>query len=160
MKRKDRKVRRQRAKTTHGYGSMKKNRGAGNRGGRGMAGTGKRGDAKKPSINPATYFGSKGFRRLRTMPEDKTITLATLERSLDTMEKNKKVENKGGTYEVNLTKLGYDKLLGTGKANFKLNITVKKATDSSIKKIEAAGGKVVLSNVPKEEPKASEAVSA
>ena len=32
---------RQRAGTTHGYGSMKKNRGAGNREGRGNAGAGK-----------------------------------------------------------------------------------------------------------------------
>ena len=41
---------RMRAKTTHGYGSMKKNRGAGNRGGRGMAGSGKRADQIKPTI--------------------------------------------------------------------------------------------------------------
>ena len=38
---------RQSAGTTHGCGSMKKRRGAGNRGGRGNAGSGKRGDAKK-----------------------------------------------------------------------------------------------------------------
>ena len=39
-----------RAKTTHGYGSMKKNRGAGNRGGRGMAGSGKRADQKNEMV--------------------------------------------------------------------------------------------------------------
>src|SRR3989344_760533 len=38
-----------RAHTTHGKGSMKKRRGAGNRGGRGRAGSGKRADQKKPS---------------------------------------------------------------------------------------------------------------
>ena len=41
---------RMRGGTTHGYGSMKKNRGAGNRGGRGNAGSGKRADSKKPKI--------------------------------------------------------------------------------------------------------------
>ena len=41
---------RQRGSKTHGCGSMKKRRGAGHRGGRGAAGSGKRGDCKKPSI--------------------------------------------------------------------------------------------------------------
>ena len=41
---------RMRAHTTHGWGSMKKRRGAGNRGGRGMAGTGKRAAQKKQTI--------------------------------------------------------------------------------------------------------------
>ncbi len=38
---------RQRGTKTHGYGSMKKHRGAGHRGGRGNAGSGKRGDKKR-----------------------------------------------------------------------------------------------------------------
>ena len=59
---KRKKATRFRAKTTHGYGSMKKNRGAGNRGGRGMAGSGKRADQKKPTILKLygnEYFGKK-----------------------------------------------------------------------------------------------------
>ena len=36
-----------RGSKTHGCGSMKKRRGAGHRGGRGAAGSGKRGDTKK-----------------------------------------------------------------------------------------------------------------
>ena len=55
---------RQRAGTTHGYGSMKKHRGAGHRGGRGASGTGKRADSKKPSIWKQTdYFGKHGFKK-------------------------------------------------------------------------------------------------
>ena len=50
-----------RGSKTHGCGSMKKRRGAGHRGGRGAAGSGKRGDAKKPSIWGGTYFGKHGF---------------------------------------------------------------------------------------------------
>ena len=48
-----------RGSKTHGCGSMKKRRGAGHRGGRGAAGSGKRGDAKKPSIWNEKYFGSQ-----------------------------------------------------------------------------------------------------
>ena len=42
---------------------MKKRRGAGNRGGRGMAGSGKRADQKKPTILKlygSSYFGKRG----------------------------------------------------------------------------------------------------
>jgi len=38
------------AKTTHGYGAKKKHRGSGNKGGKGMAGSGKRADQKKTMI--------------------------------------------------------------------------------------------------------------
>src|SRR3989338_7387915 len=52
---------RQRGSKTHGWGAKKKHRGQGNRGGRGMAGTGKRADSKKPSIWKEDYFGKHGF---------------------------------------------------------------------------------------------------
>jgi len=55
---------RQRGSHTHGWGAKKKHRGAGNRGGRGMAGTGKRADQKKPTIMNLygnEYFGKRGF---------------------------------------------------------------------------------------------------
>ena len=62
---KRKKVTKQRGSKTHGWGSMKKHRGAGNRGGRGKAGTGKRADTKKPTIinlfGAKGYFGKKGF---------------------------------------------------------------------------------------------------
>src|SRR3990167_9706986 len=51
----------QRGSHTHGWGSKKKHRGSGNRGGKGMAGTGKRADTKKPSIWKSDYFGKHGF---------------------------------------------------------------------------------------------------
>ena len=55
---------RDRGSKTHGCGSMKKRRGAGNRGGRGMAGTGKRADQNKPSIwKNKKYFGKYGFKK-------------------------------------------------------------------------------------------------
>ena len=51
----------QRGSHTHGWGSKKKHRGAGNRGGKGMASTGKRSDAVKPSFWKERYFGKHGF---------------------------------------------------------------------------------------------------
>ena len=52
------------AKTTHGYGAKKKHRGSGNKGGKGMAGSGKRADQKKTMILKVfgnEYFGRHGF---------------------------------------------------------------------------------------------------
>ena len=48
---------RQRGSNTHGWGAMKKHRGAGHRGGRGNAGTGKRGDAKKQVSSESPSMG-------------------------------------------------------------------------------------------------------
>jgi large subunit ribosomal protein L15 len=125
MKRK--KVTKYRGSKTHGCGSMKKRRGAGNRGGRGMAGTGKRGDARKPSVLRNRYFGKHGF----------TPKAYTRRISINVYELSAYGD------KVNLKELGYDKLLGKGKAP-KCEVTVAGATKKAIDKIEAAGGKVRL----------------
>jgi len=59
-----RKVQRYRGSKTHGSGSMKKRRGAGHRGGRGNAGSGKRGDAKKPSYWNKKQLKPKSKKRI------------------------------------------------------------------------------------------------
>jgi len=46
---------------SHGYGSSKKNRGAGNRGGRGNAGSGKKGQSKKMLKDGVQEMGEHGF---------------------------------------------------------------------------------------------------
>ena len=58
-------------------------------------------------------------------------------------------------YKVDLTKLGYDKLLGTGQVTKKLEITVKYASPKALEKVNAAGGKIEL--LAGEEPEAPEA---
>jgi large subunit ribosomal protein L15 len=45
---------------------------------------------------------------------------------------------------VNLGELGYDKLLGKGKINRPINITVAKASERAVSKVEAAGGSVSI----------------
>ena len=44
--------------------------------------------------------------------------------------------------EINLTELGYDKLLGTGTLNKKYIIQVKSFTKKAKEKIEKAGGQI------------------
>lgn len=141
------------ANTTHGYGSMKKNRGAGNRAGRGNAGSGKRGDARKPYFRVKKKFelGKNGFGKRVT--KIRTINIADLEKKANTLlESGIMVQNKD-TYSIDLNQIKVDKLLGTGKPSLKFNITVKKASDSAIEKIKNVGGnvKVLDQNIEKVE---------
>jgi len=147
---KRKKVTKQRAKTTHGYGSMKKNRGAGNRGGRGLAGTGKRGDAKKPSIwKNKKYFGVHGF-KTPGVKKINTLNINYLDKNAEKLV-GVAVQKKGDVFIVDLSKLGYDKLLGTGKVSKKFDITAKYASAGVIEKVTKAGGKVNVLAAPAEE---------
>lgn len=130
---------------THGWGSKKKHRGAGNRGGRGKAGSGKKGDGKKTMYwKERPNQGRYGFTSINPK-KVKSINLTLIEDRLSTWVANKKVEEKGGVYAVDLGKLGYQKLLSTGHVKNKLNITVGAATPKAMEKVSAAGGAV---NVP------------
>ncbi len=128
-----------RGSRTHKWGSPKKHRGAGNRGGRGLAGTGKRADTKAPSFwKEKKYFGKQGFVRKPLRKKDKTINIKELELNID-----KLGEKEGETYKVNLRKKGYQKLLGGGKATKKYEIVVEGASAQARKKIEEKNGKVI-----------------
>ena len=156
MKFKRKKVVKQRGSKTHGYGAMKKHRGAGSRGGRGMAGTGKRGDAKKPSIQKnKKYFGKYGFKSLKNKKSKqlKKINIEMLVEQLPKLLKKKKAEKRGNIIFIDLKKLGYNKLLGTGHVKSKLEINIDYASKKAVEKIQKVGGKVNILVVKKEKPK-------
>ncbi len=126
---------RQRAGTTHGYGSMKKNRGAGNRGGVGNAGSGKRGDAKKPAFwKDKKKFGMHGFTTKSRSPIDFTMNISDLVTYV----------TKTGKTDVNLSEIKVTKLLGAGNVTQAINVTVKKASAKAIAKIKEAKGTVTV----------------
>ncbi len=138
---------RQRGSHTHGCGSMKKRRGAGNRGGRGRSGSSKRGDQKKPSYWKTERLGKNGFNSHKKVVEMKPINLKTLEDIAPSLEKKGLV--KSGT--VNLANLGFNKLLGTGNVKNKWSITVDYASPSAVEKVKKAGGEVKVLNVKEEQ---------
>ena len=126
---------RQRGTHSHGWGSKKKHRGAGNRGGRGMAGTGKRADQKKPTILKefgSSYFGKRGFKRpLKTQKQVKIINFSELN----------KLKNKIKDNTLDLKKLGYTKLLSQGTPT-KLKIIVPEFSKKAQEKLEKVGGEL------------------
>ncbi|MFH1591534.1 MAG: uL15 family ribosomal protein [archaeon] len=135
---------RMRGSHTHGGGHKKKRRGAGSRGGRGMAGSGKRADVKKPSSEKIKgYFGKHGFSS-KSRTAKNPLTTKTLSSSIQTWTTKGKAEEKGGVFSVDLSSLHYTKLIAAGPVSFKINVTVGMASQKAIEAIEKAGGKVTL----------------
>jgi large subunit ribosomal protein L15 len=132
---------------TNGRGARKMGKGKGNRGGMGMAGTGKRADQKKTLVIKLygnNYFGKQGITSRGTKRDKRDrINLQQIEENLG--EYGKKTA-KG--YEINLSSY---KILGTGEVKNKLFITAKEASDSAIEKVKKAGGEIILKNKNSEE---------
>ena len=133
------KVSRQRASHTHGWGSMKKHRGSGHKGGAGMSGTGKRADSKKPSIwKDVNYFGRHGFKSLRN--EITAVNVSHIDQHIKLFSDSQE----RGMDVVDLGKMGFGKLLGKGHATRKMLIKVKYASAKAIEAVKNAGGEVKL----------------
>ncbi|UCG95549.1 MAG: uL15 family ribosomal protein [archaeon] len=124
-------TRKMRGKKTFGYGSKKKHRGAGSRGGRGMAGSfgHKRFRVMKEKPN---HYGRRGFKKRR-----KKVVGAINLKSLNLL------AEKLGKKNLNLAELGYQKVLGTGKVTNPLEIEAEIFSQKAKLKIEEAGGKAI-----------------
>lgn len=107
-----------------GYGSKKKHRGKGSKGGRGMAGSKKHNKFKVLKENP-NYFVHK---KLKKKIQYKIINLKDLE--------------KLGKDKINLKELGYTKLLGDGEIKKKFEIIIDKWSTQAEEKIKKSGGKI------------------
>ena len=133
------KVNKYRGHTTHGGGHRKKRRGAGSRGGRGNAGSGKRAGHRKVD-NSAKR---KGFFS-HTKKEIKAINVDFFTiKNLDKLVSLGKVAKEGDVYSLDLKNLGYNKLLGKGTINIKVKVNVLEYTPKAADKIKAAGGEIV-----------------
>ncbi len=137
-----RKSSRQQGSCTHGWGKNK-HRNSGSRGGFGNAGTGKKSHNKKPSIWASDYFGKHGFVS-KNSQKVKSISLKDVEQKIPVWIKEKKVLSEDGKIVVNLTELGYDKLIGNGNVKRLLKITVSKASKGVKGKIDEAKGELMV----------------
>lgn len=129
--RKKKKFRKFRGKRTYGYGSHKKHRGGGSRGGRGKAGGHKHKWSYVVKYEP-DRFGKRGFKRP-----------IAVKRKIRAININELVKIAEGKTKINLTELGYDKLLGTGKISKALTVEVGLFSKIAKQKLEKAGGKII-----------------
>jgi large subunit ribosomal protein L15 len=142
-----RKLRKRRGGST-GYGSHKKHRGGGSRGGRGLAGLHKHKVMRMIKYMP-DHFGKVGFKRpqkVNRVAEIKAINLNDLDSRIETLLKDKKVKEDSEGIKINLSELGYDKLLGAGQIKHKIIIEAKSFSKNAIKKLEESGGKAIAVN--------------
>lgn len=145
----DRKTRKMRGSRGCGFGTQK-HRGAGSRGGRGMAGS-KTHKWSFVSKYMPDHIGSRGFKRPLQITRDvNTINVGELNNGLNQLLEGGMAELKDKKYIINLKEMGYDKLLGSGNVTKPMEVTVDKSSESAVQKIEKAGGKVQLSSISQE----------
>jgi large subunit ribosomal protein L15 len=138
----DRKTRKLRGSRTHGYGNAQKHRGAGSRGGRGMAGSKKQKWIRVVKDNPG-YFGSKGFTRHGSLvSKPASINIGYLSDNIGRFVADGFAVESDGSYKVDLSACGYGKLLGAGSLDVKLKLKVDECSKKAREKVEAAGGSV------------------
>mgnify|MGYP001770768842 FL=1 len=146
MRRREKKSKYLRGWRTHSWGRVGQHRKSGQSGGRGRAGLLKH---KKSWLLKATngelypLIGKHGFVS-RFERVGKVINVGELEALLAKLTSEGAVEVKEGKYVVDLTKLGYVKLLGEGKVSKPIVVKVKAASAKAIKAIKEAGGEVML----------------
>ena len=138
----DRKTARMRGSRNHGYGNTQKHRGAGSRGGRGMAGSKKQKWSYVSKYLPG-YFGKKGFKRPQSqIKTDTTINVGYISANISKFVASGAAKKEKSSYSLDLSACGYTKLLGSGKVEIKLDVSVVSCSAKARQKIEAAGGSV------------------
>ena len=129
MPHKLRKIRKFRGSRTQGYGRIGQHRDSGSKGAR-KVGRHKHLWSLVVTSEP-NYFGKHGF----TSPQ----SLHTKENAINLVRLDQLAQGS----EINLTELGYTKLLGNGKITKPLTIYVASQSKSAAEKVTAAGGKIV-----------------
>ncbi len=142
---------------THGSGARKNKRKSGNKGGKGMSGTGKRADHKKTLVTKLygnKYFGKQGVTSRKTKKDKrKRITLQVIEQNLGSF-----AAKKGDKFEINLKDY---KILNSKdyKLKNKLLIHAKEASKSAIDAVKEAGGEIILAKTENTEEQSLESSS-
>lgn len=125
---------------THGTGCRKNKRKSGQKGGCGMAGSGKRADQKKTLITKLygnSYFGKQGVTSRKTKRDTRQrINVGEISKNIE-----KYGKKSGDKYEVNMPEY---KILGDGEVNVKMIIKCLEASKSAIEKVKKAGGEIIV----------------
>ena len=140
MIRTKRKINKQRGSRSNGGGCTKKRRGAGNKGGKGKAGMGK----QQTVIHDPDHFGKHGFKRPQKMIKKiSAVNLSYLEEQAENLIAKGVASKDGDAIVIDVTDLGYDKVLAKGKITKAFKISAPQFSASAIEKIEELGGEAI-----------------
>lgn len=90
------------------------------------------------------HFGKYGFKRpQKTVFKFQTVNLDFLDEKAQELVKNGQATEEDGKIVIDVTEMGYNKVLGRGKLSQSLVIKSPLFSESARRKIEEAGGEVV-----------------
>jgi len=126
-----------RGSRTHGYGRVGQHRDAGSKGQR-KVGRHKHLWSYVVTHEP-DYFGKKGFTSPQSLKrKENPINIKQL------TELVAKAPDENNEMRINLTLMGYTKLLGAGKLTKPLIITVSSCSKTAAEKVKKAGGQILV----------------
>lgn len=145
QKRKSKKINKMRGRRAAGYGFSAGHRASGQRGGKGMAGSKKHHYIKIMMENPR-YFGKWGFKRPQKLLDDLVVlNIGEIDEAADRLVEKGVATMTGKRYNIDVSNLGIDRILGSGKVTRKLNLTgVKSITTRAREKVTGNGGTIDL----------------
>jgi len=139
MPHKLRKIRKKRGSRTQGYGRVGQHRKSGSKGYR-KAGRHKHGWSYVIRYEPK-YFEKKGFTSPKSLRQkENIINVGKLDEIAEKISTSKEKDK----ILIDLEKLGYTKLLGTGKVTKPLIVKVASYSKSAAEKIKEAGGQILI----------------
>ncbi len=140
------KKRRNRGSRTHGGGTHKNRRGAGNRGGRGNAGR------KKHHDQTSSPLGKHGFTRAPELREAfAEVDLQELDEDIALLAADGRAEETDDGYRIDARELASTdadsdgvKVLGSRQVRHALTVVADEFSESAIEAIESAGGEAII----------------
>ena len=110
-----------------------------------MAGSKKHHYIKVMIENPR-YFGKWGFKRPQKLLENLVVlNIGEIDESADRLVEKGIATMTGKRYNIDVSKLGIDRILGSGKVTRKLNLTgVQSITNRAREKVTGVGGTIDL----------------
>jgi len=132
-----RKIRKKRGSRTHGYGRIGQHRSRGCKSYR-APGRHKQGFSWILRYDP-DYYGKKGFVSPKSIGlKEKIVNVEDLTEIAKFFSQKNKT-----TSSLDLTSLGYTKLLGRGKIGFPLMVSISSYSEIAAEKIKEAGGQIL-----------------
>jgi large subunit ribosomal protein L15 len=138
-----RKVRKMRGSRTHGWGVSGQHRKHGMKGGRGNAGKFKHKWTRTIKYG-LKEIGKTGFKCPTSKPKPFLINVNELNQLIKSLDEKSLIKDDTGRLFIDLSKLGYGKLLGAGKIEKPVNVIVNECSENAKKKIEEVGGIVKI----------------
>lgn len=145
--RKKRKSRRLRGRTrTMSWGRIGQHRKSGSRGGFGAVGMHKHKWSWTTKYAP-DWYGKHGFKPpLSIRKSVYAINLDELNELVSKLVAENKAIREGEKIVIDITKYGFNKILGRGNIEYPLKVIVKEITSRAREKIESIGGEVVVTS--------------